>query len=62
MAQSVYHKVKYKIHLHSQIMYLLNFFQLLRYCCDTVSYKRFLHYHISQHLQLHITNPTIIYQ
>jgi len=51
-----------KIHLHSQIMYLLYFFQLIRYYCDTVSYKRILHYHISQHLQLHITNPKIIYQ
>jgi hypothetical protein len=62
MAQSVYHEMKHKIHLYSQIIYLLYLFQIFTYYCDKVSYNRFLHYHISQHLQLNITNPTIIYQ
>jgi len=62
MAQSVYHEVKHKINLHSQIIYLLYFFQIFTYYCDTVSYNRFLHYYIRQHLQLNITNPAIIYQ
>jgi hypothetical protein len=62
MAQSVYHGMKHKIHFHSQIIHLLYFFQLFTYYCDTVSYNRFLHYHISQNLQLSITNPKIICQ